>query len=503
MKALKWIGIVIASLIILVLIFYAEEDWRGKRAWEQCKGQLEAQGEKLDWKDFIPPPVPNDQNFALTPIVASCYEGILDKNGQAIHPQNKDVVRRLDMTIYDGEPMLDWSTKCGNWAMGEKTDLRAVQLYYRGLSAKANAFPVASQPLSPAADVLLALSKYDQTIEELRRAATLPDSRFPLNYDCEPPAGILFPHLAALKKCNQVLQLRAVAELQNGQSNKALADVKLMLRLMESVHSEPGLISQLVRIDMLNLVLQPVWEGIQDHLWSDVQLRDLDEDLATLNFLADYESSVRSDRALRNATIEYLRRTRDVGAFFGDGDVIPLASEIELRFAPGSVYYHNELAFTRACQEWLLPIADIERHVVSPEAVQQASINVDNMRLHWSLNNVLPALMLPAFETCAQRYSYAQSSVDMARITCTLERYRLVHGEYPDTLDALTPDYIETIPQDIIGGQPLHYRRTTDGKFLLYSVGWNEKDDGGRPGRTNYGRMDYSDGDWVWPSVGK
>jgi hypothetical protein len=45
-----------------------------------------------------------------------------------------------------------------------------------------NEFPVAPQPQSAAADVLLALSQYDPVLEELRTASRLPYSRFPLNY---------------------------------------------------------------------------------------------------------------------------------------------------------------------------------------------------------------------------------------------------------------------------------------------------------------------------------
>jgi hypothetical protein len=63
------------------------------------------------------------------------------------------------------------------------------------------------------------------------------------------------------------------------------------------------------------------------------------------------------------------------------------------------------------------------------------------------------------------------------------------------------PQFIATIPHDLIGGQPLHYRRTDDGKFLLYSIGWNEKDDGGQQ-KSHRGYPytdDYSKGDWVWP----
>ena len=87
----------------------------------------------------------------------------------------------------------------------------------------------------------------------------------------------------------------------------------------------------------------------------------------------------------------------------------------------------------------------------------------------------------------------------MARVACALERYRLTHGQYPEALDALAPQFIEEIPHDLINGQPLHYRRTDDGKFVLYSIGWNEKDDGGVViFRSNNGSVDMEQGDWVW-----
>jgi hypothetical protein len=67
------------------------------------------------------------------------------------------------------------------------------------------------------------------------------------------------------------------------------------------------------------------------------------------------------------------------------------------------------------------------------------------------------------------------------------------------------------LPHDIINGQPLHYRRTADGQFVLYSVGWNETDDGGvaimkpdsnpRDESKSLVGMDY--GDWVWRYPGK
>lgn len=76
--------------------------------------------------------------------------------------------------------------------------------------------------------------------------------------------------------------------------------------------------------------------------------------------------------------------------------------------------------------------------------------------------------------------------------------HRLAHGEYPESLDAFTPQFIAKQPHDVIGGQPLHYRREANGQFVLYSVGWNEGDDGGEVGLTKNGNVDNNTGDWVW-----
>src|SRR5690348_3668391 len=142
----------------------------------------------------------------------------------------------------------------------------------------------------------------------MRQAAPLPYARFPLSYDLQPPAAILLPHLSGLKHCAQVLQLRAIAELQNRQSDLALADVKLMLRLGNSIHTEPILISHLVNIAIVNLTLQPVWEGLVAHQWSDAQLGELDSELAKVDLLGDYQTAMRGELMLCEiGDIEYLR----------------------------------------------------------------------------------------------------------------------------------------------------------------------------------------------------
>jgi hypothetical protein len=109
----------------------------------------------------------------------------------------------------------------------------------------------------------------------------------------------------------------------------------------------------------------------------------------------------------------------------------------------------------------------------------------------------LAAIGLPNCLKASQIMARTQTQANEACIACGLERYRLARGQYPETLDALVPQFAEKLPHDIIGAQPLKYYRTADGQFVLYSVGWNEKDDDGVPGKTD------REGDWVWrPAAG-
>ena len=79
-RILRRILIGLAVLATLIAAFYTEEDWRGKRAWENYKHEWEAKGEKFDWQAFVPPSVPDDQNFFTAPIFTNMLNGKIVMN---------------------------------------------------------------------------------------------------------------------------------------------------------------------------------------------------------------------------------------------------------------------------------------------------------------------------------------------------------------------------------------------------------------------------------------
>ncbi|MGH7940654.1 MAG: hypothetical protein ACREFR_06235, partial [Limisphaerales bacterium] len=119
---------------------------------------------------------------------------------------------------------------------------------------------------------------------------------------------------------------------------------------------------------------------------------------------------------------------------------------------------------------------------------------------HPNVSNGLERLTLCDYSRDAINVAYGQTAANLARVAITLERFRLAHGQYPDSPGSLSPQFIPSLPHDIINGQPLQYRRTADGQFVLYSVGWNETDDGGVvvPDKKSSFGVDRRLGDWVW-----
>ena len=565
-RRVKWGLVATMALILLSGAFYTEENWRGNRAWENYRREWAAKGEKFNLIDFAPPPVPDDLNFAMAPVVASAYNQEIDGQGRRWPTPHTNQVNRLWMDREYINYQLTTNQLIGSWQKAKPTNLKPWQEYYRAMfvtnenplalrmrltskttqvtdpiyarfhveALDTNEFPVAAQPQTPAADVLLALSKYDAVIEELRQAGERPYSRFPLDYQADNLMNILLPHLAPLKSCANILELRAIAEEQAGQPDKALADVKLMLRLIDSPRTEPFLISQLMRLAMANITIQPVWEGLAERRWSDAQLQELDAALRKIDFVSDLEASMPCERAYDIGAIDYLKkhRSEEAGGLIEVAcprtvailekvvDWFPKMSSLHgvysnlggppqpanfperviIHLPPDGWFEQNKLAVAKLYEEHLLHLGHPAEHLIAWETVMAAgrAMEQESSMPNRTPGNALAIFFLQSLTRAADRFSFAQSAVDLARVACALERHRLATGEYPETLAALAPKFIDQIPPDVNNGQPLHYHRTNAGQFLLYSVGGNGKDDGGIVELNKYGRVNSETGDWVW-----
>jgi len=90
----------------------------------------------------------------------------------------------------------------------------------------------------------------------------------------------------------------------------------------------------------------------------------------------------------------------------------------------------------------------------------------------------LPTRFTSLAAEAVQRRTLAATQVEGLLAVVALELYRHAQGAYPETLEALTPDYAEAVPMDAYAAEPFRYS-LKDGAYQMYSVGRVAGDDGG------------------------
>jgi hypothetical protein len=136
---------------------------------------------------------------------------------------------------------------------------------------------------------------------------------------------------------------------------------------------------------------------------------------------------------------------------------------------PSGWMYREQVSYHQSFEQQLLPALDTEAARIQPWLIYQAGHGSSPFWNHRLLSNIL----LQSVGSLLTGAALAQTGNNQTILACGLERYRLVNGQFPATLDALNPQYLSTIPPDVTTGQPMKYRRTDGGRFQLYSIGWN------------------------------
>jgi len=269
-----------------------------------------------------------------------------------------------------------------------------------------------------------------------------------------------------------------------------MRELTLFHGLSRFLNAKPApLVSVMIDTALTGLYTGVVADGLRLGAWHEPQLAALQRQLEQIDLLPSLSESLAVARAESLGSLESM----------GAGESAALSSHRQRAFlwflhfmmGPRGWVYQNMRSIASADQS-VIEAVELPSRVISPRRIDGLSRQFETMRHQFSPYSSLSAIAIPNYLKAAETVARNETLVHEAFIACGLERYRLARGQYPETLDALIPQLAAKLPHDVIGGQPLKYRRTADGRFLLYSVGWNEKDDGGVPGKS------ASEGDWVW-----
>ena len=574
----------LAIFATVVAIIYLEEDWRGKRAWENFKADAGARGAILDWAKFIPPAVPDDQNFfaastniairfkkaqtdaetkaaencrwlptsfsgtnyfsalsATNPIVAALvtvasgttvtdrkqYDLAAKFDAPDTSQKAQDLIRKTIGRIADGATGIEISEhQISNPVpvqilLTSGSPIQAAELYTlvpTDLTTNLGKFLIfggsnvfnfkififLSGPMTSVAEYLKWSDQFEPAFDDLREALKRPAAV--LQGDYSEPAMIPIPNFVAMRTAAQMLAQRAQCYMLLNEPDKAVRQIILMHDLCRILHRPPAgrpvtLVESMINVAIAGLYVATIQDGFRWHVWQEPQLAALQQQLENEDLPALVVDSLKSEEVFASAELidtptATLRKRIWIGKSSVPWEGLVSPSYLYFNFGPRGWVYQNAIHHVKWMQQFLQTY-DVSNQLIYPKVVAGWTKGVEHFN-GWAPYSYWEAIFMPNLLKAAQVTTFNQTQVNEAAIACALERYHLKNGRYPDTLDVLVPQFIEKLPHDIIGGQPLHYRRTDDGKFLLYSVGWNEKDDGGATGMITPGRGDYDKGDWVW-----
>jgi hypothetical protein len=437
------LGSISAGLIALIAVIYIEEDWRGNRAWENYKRSLAAKGEVLDWNAYIPSPVPDDQNVFKAPHMEEWFSVPSYRNWR--FPTTNELAKSL----FHPQTTADLTNK------------------------------------NAAANYLAWSAQFEPEFETMRAAFIRPFVR--LDGDYRQPLTIPVLNLPSMQMVVLTLTQRAKCQLLLGEPEKAWQNLTLLLDMGRLVPDKPT---------GKPMVIHPyaIWakrgiamragdiihRGLELHAWQEPQLAVLEDRLKDIDFIGLQAEAFKTVRALETTTS--LEFDYQVGfcedPYTNFWQRVKEPQNLFLWLAPRGWIYLWVVHLGEGFQK-LAEILGGNRGVLIPAQISHVTTRLPGRE----------ALPLLAFN---------QTMVNETRLACALERYHFVHNEYPESLDTVVPRFIGQVPLDLIGGQPLHYRRKADGNFLLYSVGWNESDDGGQVVSREDRPENLKNGNWVW-----
>lgn len=309
----------------------------------------------------------------------------------------------------------------------------------------------------------------------LLEAAAKPGCNFSRDYS-RPRFDMLLPELNDLRSSARLLAIDARHRIATGDYAGAAENVQAMYGIADHASTDPLLICLLVAIAIDRMASDTL-----AHLLAAAD--DLPAELSSLQIDPAVSHFDRMNRAMRMEEAIVLGAFSDFDQRGGGAiDGLP-----RLGSFGGSLF-----------RVFLLPSDLAAYRKVMASGAYSPSLTYKQMRdrqdtieKNHSRSGILTSLLTPSLGALTTATARGEAARRLARVGLAMQRYRQVHGEFPDDLEKLSPDFLPLIPRDPFDGEPLRMR-PLNGGYVIYSIGQDLKDD--------YGRVDpkSTDGDVIF-----
>jgi hypothetical protein len=504
-RGLAWTAV---TLVTLYALLCAWVNWTGARRWSATQAMLKAEGETLDFRATMHEPIPEAENFCAIPLLKDLALAVDNDASKGAPAEQRKRLEALKLPPRNGEAV---RPSLADAALARRIDLPA----WAGWLPKDGSLPVPADSSDATRDVLAALTKHDAIVQELAAGLDRPKAQWTPEWKTralpEMLSAIAVPHYPSVMGVQVTLALRATAAARAGDPTKAHETALIIARLSEASLNDPFLIGLLVAASGTSMLCSATWELCDAHVGTAEDFTGLQSALAALDF---HRAALRAGRSEMAAMVDMIQKLKmrpsEVGGVFGLssglGGTRNTGADQLMRGVPSGFFDASTAVLAELAY----------RHIIKPlkepgwqKALEaghdlQTELIAKKERIWMRPSYILASLAVPVTSDVISRCAHTDALVKQAIIACALERHQIAHGSYPDSLDAARLADGKPLPPDPMDGKPMRYRKTADGRYALWSIGFDGKDDGGKrtlnekkPEKTRFSDAAYV-GDWVW-----
>jgi len=298
------------------------------------------------------------------------------------------------------------------------------------------------------------LDKNADALQALHEASDIKESRYPI--DMTQGIMTLLPDVGPLREAARLLRLQAALAADEGRPEDATRSVSAMLRLARSLDEEPILISALVRMSVDMMAVETTERVIARADVSAEQLSSLEAHVRDAMGHRTFRRAIAGERAMAMSVFQ--DGSINLAAMGGPNAGFPSVPGFTDR---------DHLAYLRLSALGVTVLDD----PTNPPDMDAALEELPRYCL-------ITRIVLPATDASAMSELRHEAMMRATLVGLAVKRYQLTNDDWPPSLDALKPTYLDHIPIDPFDGKPLRYV-VEDDIANVYSIGKDGVDDEG------------------------
>ncbi|MBC7856156.1 MAG: hypothetical protein IAF94_22220 [Pirellulaceae bacterium] len=293
-------------------------------------------------------------------------------------------------------------------------------------------------------------------------------ARFPVDFT--PGVATLLPETQRTREGSRALSLQFHVHRHKGELAEAVNCIISKIALADALEQEPLLISQLVRIAILNVSIAEVQQLLREAQVPDADLRRLQAQLRKIDSKVGLKNALVGERAIAYTTcLDPEQMAQLHGPNQGLAD--ELAKRQPKRILDAAKMLELNLQIAEGADDSLF------------KALQQARAGENEIRtiagsLMGKLTYMYTLMLSPAYSSAINAFARNAAERDSADAAIAAELYRRQHGKWPAKLDELVPEFLPAVPIDPFTNLPLVMKANAE-SYKVYSVGLDGVDNSG------------------------